>query len=165
MSVLIDTRGLPASDRYQRLADDAPLPETAPAIVSLARWQAEPALHSRAGLAVELPNTADVLTLDAALLQAPMLVLQVPVFSDGRAFSQAMRLRRQRGYGGVLRVAGPVLPDQIGEWARCGVDEIESPRPLSQPPSFAAAASATPYQPDWRHAEDVRQQRNRHPPQ
>ena len=107
---------------------------------------------------MELPNTLDVLALDAALLQAPMLVLQAPVFSDGRAFSQAMRLRRQHGYSGVLRVAGPVLPDQISEWARCGVDEIESPRPLALPAAFATAPAA-PYQPDWRQAEDVRQKR------
>jgi uncharacterized protein (DUF934 family) len=157
MSHLINTHGEPLVDGYTRLADDAAAPDSGAVIVSLARWQAESALAGRAALvAVELANTVDVLTLDAPLMACPMLVLQAPAFSDGRAFSQAYRLRSQRTYKGVLRVSGPVLPDQILEWGRCGVDEVETAKAIQLPASFAVAAGRPRYQPDVVGAVDAR---------
>ena len=66
-------------------------------------------------------NTVDVLTLDLAGVQR--VDLQFPKFADGRAFSQAVMLRRRCGYTGTLRATGDVLVDQLQQMQRCGFDE------------------------------------------
>jgi uncharacterized protein (DUF934 family) len=122
MSALLNLKGEVIDDAYTRLADDMPLPPTA-VIVSLVRWQTETAaLGSHpAPVAVQLPNTTDVLTLDPGLLARPLLVLDFPAFGDGRAYSQARRLRDRCGYTGALRAAGAaVMVDQLLMMARSG---------------------------------------------
>jgi uncharacterized protein (DUF934 family) len=49
--------------------------------------------------------------------------LQFPKFTDGRAYSQAVLLRRRLGYRGLLRATGEVLIDQLLQLQRCGFDE------------------------------------------
>ncbi len=48
--------------------------------------------------------------------------LQFPKFSDGRAFSQAVMLRRRLGFKGELRATGDVLVDQVVQMHRSGFD-------------------------------------------
>lgn len=127
MSALLDALGQPIADLYLALADDAPLPTQGPVIVSLARWQQESDVLSAhgGGVAVALPNTVDVLSLDGALLARPMLVLDFPAFGDGRAYSQAERLRTRGGYAGKLRARGAaVVLDQLAMLSRCGFSEF-----------------------------------------
>ncbi|MDO9480895.1 MAG: DUF934 domain-containing protein [Hydrogenophaga sp.] len=127
MSALLDALGQPIKDLYLLLADDTELPTVTPVIVSLARWQAEAAvLSARTGpVAVKLLNTADVLTLDAALLARPLLVLDFPAFGDGRGYSQARRLRDRDQYAGSIRATGAaVVADQLAMMARCGITEF-----------------------------------------
>ena len=127
MSAVLDALGQPIADLYLPLADDAPLPAQGPVIVSLARWQkdAESLAAHGGGVAVALPNTVDVLTLDTALLARPMLVLDFPAFGDGRAYSQAERLRSRAGYTGKLRAAGAaIVLDKLAMLARCGFSEF-----------------------------------------
>lgn len=66
---------------------------------------------------VSLDNTADVLSL--ALDGVPCIKLHFPKFTDGRAYSQAVVLRR-RGFQGELRATGDVLLDQLLPLQRCG---------------------------------------------
>jgi len=66
-------------------------------------------------------NTVDVLTLPLDGVQR--IDLAFPKFTDGRAFSQAVLLRRRRGYTGVLRATGDVLIDQLVQMQRCGFSE------------------------------------------
>ena len=47
-----------------------------------------------------------------------------PVFSDGRGFTLAARLRRM-GFSGRLRAQGHVLADQYAMARRSGFDEVE----------------------------------------
>jgi uncharacterized protein (DUF934 family) len=47
-----------------------------------------------------------------------------PVFSDGRGFTLAARLRRM-GFAGRLRAQGHVLADQYAMARRSGFDEVE----------------------------------------
>lgn len=54
------------------------------------------------------------------LLACPLIILEFPRFTDGRAYSQAAILRRQRGYRGDLRATGDVLRDQLGLMLQCG---------------------------------------------
>lgn len=58
--------------------------------------------------------------LAADLPQLPLIALNFPVFSDGRAYSSARELRQNMGFGGELRAIGDVLRDQLFYMARCG---------------------------------------------
>lgn len=127
MSALLNSQGAVLADAYILLADDAALPDTGAVIVSLTRWQADvTVLAARsAAVAVKLANTVDVLTLDAAVLASPMLVLDFPAFGDGRAYSQARRLRDRDLYKGVIRATGAaVVADQLAMMTRCGINEF-----------------------------------------
>ena len=46
--------------------------------------------------------------------------LHFPKFTDGRAFSQALMLRRRCGFKGDIRASGDVLIDQLSQMQRCG---------------------------------------------
>ncbi len=46
--------------------------------------------------------------------------LDFPKFTDGRAFSQAVPLRRRFGFAGDIRATGDVLIDQLVQMARSG---------------------------------------------
>lgn len=53
-----------------------------------------------------------------------LIVVQVPVFTDGRVFSLIRRLREQASYGGEIRARGGYLTDQLHFLKRCGVDSF-----------------------------------------
>lgn len=152
MSALLNLEGTVLSDAYALLADDAALPDGGAVIVSLTRWQAEAeSLTARsAPVAVKLANTVDVLTLAADVLARPMLVLDSPAFGDGRAYSQARRLRDRAGYSGVIRATGAaVVADQLAMLARCGINEfaLREDQPLAVcQGALAAEARPLPYQ-------------------
>lgn len=71
---------------------------------------------------LEIANDADL----AALVQAGALDgvscirLQFPKFTDGRAYSQALLLRRRYGFAGDIRATGEVLIDQLVHMQRSG---------------------------------------------
>jgi uncharacterized protein (DUF934 family) len=80
-----------------------------------------PSEHHPHGPGVQaLAHTADVRPLPLEGVQR--IDLCFPVFTDGRAFSQAVWLRR-RGYQGVLRATGDVRIDQLLQMRRCGFSE------------------------------------------
>jgi uncharacterized protein (DUF934 family) len=66
-------------------------------------------------------NAADVLTL--ALDGIQRIDLHFPKFTDGRAFSQAVLLRKRLGFEGDIRATGDVLIDQLVQMQRCGFTE------------------------------------------
>jgi uncharacterized protein (DUF934 family) len=63
-----------------------------------------------------------------------LVVVALPKFTDGRAYSVARRLRENLGYRGELRATGDVLLDQLTLLARCGFDAFE----ISHAPTLAA---------------------------
>jgi uncharacterized protein (DUF934 family) len=65
-----------------------------------------------------LGNDAD--PLQQAFEGIQTIVLQFPKFTDGRAFSQALMLRRRCGFEGDIRAVGDVLIDQLSQMQRCG---------------------------------------------
>jgi len=67
---------------------------------------------------LELQNHADAHAID--IQNVAGITLHFPKFSDGRAFSQAVILRR-RGFAGDIRAIGDVLIDQLVQMQRCGV--------------------------------------------
>jgi len=51
--------------------------------------------------------------------------LHFPKFADGRAFSQAVMLRRRLGFQGDIRATGDVLIDQVQQMSRTGFSSAE----------------------------------------
>jgi uncharacterized protein (DUF934 family) len=51
--------------------------------------------------------------------------LQFPKFADGRAYSQAVMLRRRLGFQGDIRAVGDVLIDQVQQMSRTGFTSAE----------------------------------------
>jgi len=84
---------------------------------------------------LQLPNDADIA--DLALDGVDCVELHFPKFSDGRAFSQAVLLRRRRRFTGELRATGDVLIDQLLHMQRCGFDSAVLRE--DQNPAFAQA--------------------------
>lgn len=74
--------------------------------------------RSRSGRALSVSNEADVRTLDLA--GVARIDLHFPKFTDGRAYSQAVMLRRRQGFAGDIRATGDVLPDQLLLMQRSG---------------------------------------------
>ena len=92
-------------DRFERVADEAELPESGGVLVSLARFTAEKdALVSRdGGLGVWLQSSESPTAIAEDLDRIALIALDFPVFSDGRAYSSARLLRERYGYKGELR--------------------------------------------------------------
>ena len=95
-------------------------------IVTLARWRAEreTLLAAHAAVGVLVPNTSDVETVFAEISDRALIVLQFPTFTDGRALSQAVVLRKRLGFTGELRAVGDVIQDLVFWLGRCGFDSI-----------------------------------------
>jgi len=95
-------------------------------IVTLARWRAERetllAAHSAVGVLV--PNTTDIEAIYAEISDRALIALQFPIFTDGRALSQAVVLRKRLGFRGELRAMGDVIQDLVFWLGRCGFDSI-----------------------------------------
>jgi uncharacterized protein (DUF934 family) len=111
-----------APDRWRRIDADAPL-RGSRVIVGLDRLDAALAAGLDA-VGVEIAADTDLALLLRRLRSIALVVLRFESFTDGRGFSLARRLR-QLGYGGRLRAAGHVIPDQWGFLRDCGVDEVE----------------------------------------
>lgn len=71
---------------------------------------------------LKIDNDADLAALAAAgaFEGVERIELHFPKFTDGRAFSQAVLLRRRHGFTGDLRATGDVLIDQLVQMARSG---------------------------------------------
>ncbi len=70
-----------------------------------------------------IPNDANPLESD--LTGVTRIDLNFPKFTDGRAFSQAVMLRKRAGFTGEIRATGDVLVDQLQQMARSGFDVAE----------------------------------------
>ena len=70
------------------------------------------------GHLMTLPNDAD--PMQQSLQDVQTIELHFPKFTDGRAFSQALMLRRRCGFTGDIRASGDVLIDQLSQMQRCG---------------------------------------------
>ena len=85
-------------------------------LIPLKDWIAEGA---PAGATVEVPGDEDLDGLYETLVTAATIVIALPSFVDGRAFSHARKLR-DRGFDGALLATGDVLADQWQFLKRCG---------------------------------------------
>ncbi len=114
-------------DPWTHVADEVAVPASGPVIVGLKRWRQErDALIKRkdpVGVRLQSDHTAGDVAPDLEHLGA--VALAFPVFKDGRAYSNARRLRERHGYTGEIRAIGNVLRDQYLFMQRCGFDALE----------------------------------------
>jgi uncharacterized protein (DUF934 family) len=118
-------------DRYVHVADDAPLPDRVPVIVSAKRFlaEADTLIRRDGSLGVAWPNDRRVTELQPWLGHLALIALDFPKFRDGRAYSQARQLRETYGFRGTLRGTGDILRDQFGFLVRAGFDSLEVKKP------------------------------------
>ena len=97
-------------DSFVTVADDAELPPNG-AIVSLARFQKdrEILLARNVPLGVQLKSAESPEALGENVHRLSLIVLEFPVFRDGRAFSWARMLRKRLKFTGEVRGTGHFL--------------------------------------------------------
>jgi uncharacterized protein (DUF934 family) len=83
---------------------------------------------ARRAEALVIPNDADLSVIGKDVRGFGVVILEFPVFKDGRAYSQARLLRERYGYKGEIRARGEVLRDQLFFMMRCGVNAFEFSR-------------------------------------
>jgi uncharacterized protein (DUF934 family) len=69
---------------------------------------------------LQISNDTDVDILQAELAGVTVVELNFPKFTDGRAYSQAVQLRRRHQFKGDIRATGDVLIDQLVQMQRTG---------------------------------------------
>jgi uncharacterized protein (DUF934 family) len=67
----------------------------------------------------------DANPLESNLDGVKSIVLNFPKFTDGRAFTQAVMLRKRASFKGEIRATGDVLIDQLQQMKRSGFDVAE----------------------------------------
>lgn len=119
--------GTPIEDQWvEHLGeDDVPSSEDVILSLELADRMAERLSNHAGGLGLSIPNDIDVEDYKELIATADLIILQLPVFTDGRAYSQARILREDLGFDNELRVKGDVLPDQAAYLIRCGFDSFD----------------------------------------
>jgi len=75
--------------------------------------------------ALVFANSDDVLARADDIQQAPLVVLDFPKWTDGRAYSQAVLLRGRLRYAGEIRAVGDVVVDMLPLLRRCGFDAAQ----------------------------------------
>ena len=90
-------------------------------ILGLEQWMA---LADKAGAAVQLEPGQGPAPLFDHLADIPLVVINFPVFTDGRGFSYARELR-ERGFQGELRASGHFIRDQLSYLQRCGFNAYQ----------------------------------------
>ena len=125
--VLIRGGARVADDAWVVLDDETPAEDGASVVVSLARFTAErDALLARPGKLGVLLAPADAAEdLGADAQRLALIMIEFPVFRDGRGFTTAQLLRQRYHYKGELRAVGDVLEDQIFFMRRVGFDAFE----------------------------------------
>jgi uncharacterized protein (DUF934 family) len=118
---LLDRKGW-KPDEYLRADDVSPAPAVLVPHELLAATLAARPDGQRVG--VELANTFQPRDLLPVQGRLDLVAIRFPAFSDGRGFSIG-RMLREQGYGGALRAAGAIIPDQFAFALRCGFDEVE----------------------------------------
>jgi uncharacterized protein (DUF934 family) len=113
-------------NQWTVIGDDASIPP-GNAVVSRARFLAErdalTARNAPLGLILRSGETLDGLEDD--LERFALVVLDIPRYTDGRAYSTARLLRERYKYQGELRASGDVLRDQIMFLHRVGFDAFD----------------------------------------
>ncbi len=82
-------------------------------------------LKSNMGDRVRLQNDVDLKAFAMHLSRLSTILIEFPVFADGRGFSVARELRKKYGFRGTLIADGPLIPDQYAFALQCGFDGVK----------------------------------------
>ncbi|MEQ8508633.1 MAG: DUF934 domain-containing protein [Rhodospirillaceae bacterium] len=107
--------------------------------------------NSLSRLGVRLSVEEDVAEIASYVPGLGLIELVFAQFKDGRPFSTAVKLRRDHGFAGDLRVSGDFIPDQVLFLIRCGFSSVVVP------PQFdvkQVKASLSAYTVAYQSAED-----------
>jgi uncharacterized protein (DUF934 family) len=114
------------TDDWTLLQDEEPLPQQGDIAVSWARlgrdW--DNLVRHDGRLGVLFPNSEKAASLTLYLPRLALIILNFPVFNDGRSFSIARQLRLD-GFAGEIRAAGHVLPDLLQFMLQVGFDAFD----------------------------------------
>ena len=113
-----------AEDPFTTVPDDAALPESGGAIVSLTRFRKDrdTLLARNAPIGVRLKSEESPEELGDDVHRLSVVVIEFPKFTDGRGFSWARMLRTRLGFKGQVRATGDFIFDQISYQHRTGFD-------------------------------------------
>ncbi|OQW51700.1 DUF934 domain-containing protein [Candidatus Raskinella chloraquaticus] len=120
-------------------ADDNEILGAGPSVVSKARFlqDRDGLLARNAPLGLVLQAGENFTDIEEDLLHFAMIVLTLPKFTDGRAYSLAYLLRDRYDFSGEIRARGDVLRDQVSFLLRAGFDSLE----VSNEPTIRALAA------------------------
>jgi uncharacterized protein (DUF934 family) len=127
-------------DRWIALDADSASPITGQ-ICSLDQWRQ---LTDKKGSAVQLEPGQEPTELAGYLDQLALIVINFPVFTDGRGFSYARNLR-EKGYRGELRAGGHFIRDQLTYLRRCGFDAFQMANDSDLEAALASLADFTEF--------------------
>lgn len=113
-------------DDWQLLGVDDPLPSRGDIAVPWPRLVNEwdNLVRHDGRLGVIFPNNERSAALALYLPRLALIVLNFPVFNDGRSFSIARQLRLD-GYGGEIRATGHIIPDLLQFMLQVGFDAFD----------------------------------------
>lgn len=119
--------GAIVTDSWTELDEEADVPSAADIIVPLSVLleKAERLSNHTGKLGLRIENNVDVEDYKEQIAKADLIVLELPAFTDGRAYSQARMLREELGFDKELRVKGDILADQAAYLLRCGFDSFD----------------------------------------
>ena len=114
-------------DSWTELDEEADVPSAADIIVPLVVLleKADRLSNHTGKLGLRIENDVDVEDHKELIAKADLIMLELPAFTDGRAYSQARMLREELGFDKELRVKGDVLADQAAYLLRCGFDSFD----------------------------------------
>lgn len=95
------------------------------AIVPFSVWRARASDVAWAGFVVGGDVAIEIV--GAAIAGARVIAVNIPKFTDGRAYSVAFALRQRYGFAGELVATGDVQRDQLQALARVGFDAFVLP--------------------------------------
>jgi len=118
-----------ANDIFVAVADDAALPQSGGAIVSLARFKRDrdTLLARNAPIGVRLKSSESPEEIGDDVHRLSVVAVEFPAFGDGRGFSWARMLRTRLGFTGEVRAVGAFIFDQLNYLVRVGFDAFEVP--------------------------------------
>jgi len=142
--------GKRVNDPWSRWADETVDPPAGPLMVSLRQWRGHRdrllARGTPLGIRLSSEQTPGEIRDDLSIFD--LVALDFPVFTDGRSYSNARRLRDRYGFKGEVRATGEVLRDQFQALTRCGFDALEvRDSDTEKTWQLAMDAFSTPYQP------------------
>jgi len=125
-------------DSWSHIADDEEI-ANGNITVSLTRWNKEKsALANHQGnIGIRVAPADDVAEIADDLKNIELVAVELPAFTDGRAFSHARLLRSRYEYQGEIRAIGSYMADQAFYLQRVGVNAFE----LENTEELAAALS------------------------